>query len=436
MFLKCSLPGMVSGLVWAFCSIVDGIFVGNYLGSDSLAAVNLAWPILSVFMAVSDMLAVGSSVRISMHLGAGDVESARRVFSESVRLIVAVSCVLAVIGVLLGGPMVRAMGAEGFVADTAAQYIAVFSVFAPMGLLFFATDNYLRISGTVSLSMHINVGVSVVNILLLALLVGFLGMEAWASAFSTGLSISLGTVASLVPFIRHRLVLEFVRGKMSLHTVGRTMYNGMPSFFNTLSGSLFGIVANTVLLAIAGNYGVSAYGIVMYVNSIMFSLFVGMNSAMQPAISYNHGAGDGRRVLSVFRVMCVASLVMGIALAAACILFNQQLSSAFLGDDDADVAAMGAHGLGIFALTYLFTWVAVDVSQTLTATDLPAHGLAIGVMSQLFIPVAALLPMSSMGLDGVWWSMVVASVGSAAFAGAILLMGTGKGIFRMHGAAE
>ena len=187
LFLKCSIPGMISGLVWAFCSIMDSIFVGNYLGSDALAAVNLAWPIMTVFMAVSDMVAAGSSVRISMHLGNGDTDMARRVFTGSVKLIVAISVGFLLIGVFLGGPIVTFMGAEGEVADMAAQYIAVFSLFAPVGLLFFATDNYLRICGAVNLSMWINVGVAVLNVALLAVLIGWLGCGTWASAFASSM---------------------------------------------------------------------------------------------------------------------------------------------------------------------------------------------------------------------------------------------------------
>ena len=277
LFLKCSIPGMISGLVWAFCSIMDGIFVGNYLGSDALAAVNLAWPIMTVFMAVSDMVAAGSSVRISMHLGNGDTDMARRVFTGSVKLIVAISVGFLLIGVFLGGPIVTFMGAEGEVADMAAQYIAVFSLFAPVGLLFFATDNYLRICGAVNLSMWINVGVAVLNVALLAVLIGWLGCGTWASAFATSFSVALGS--------RRRFVLRFVGGWMDADTTRRVLYNGTSTFFNSVSGSLFGIVANAVLLSVAGNDGVAAYGIIMYVNTVVFSLFTGMaGDQLQPRI--------------------------------------------------------------------------------------------------------------------------------------------------------
>ena len=432
LFLKCSIPGMVSGLVWAICTIADGIFVGNFLGSDSLAAVNLAWPIMTVFMAVSDMVAAGSSVRISMHLGNGDEDMARRVFTGSVKLIVAISFGFLLVGVLLGGPIVRAMGAGGFVADAAAQYIAVFSLFAPVGLLFFATDNYLRICGAVNISMYVNVGVAVLNIVLLAVLIGWLGCGTWASAFATSLSVALGSVVALVPFLRRRLVLRFVRGGMGLRTVGRVIYNGISTFFNSISGSLFGIIANTVLLSISGNDGVAAYGIVMYVNSIVFSLFTGMNSAMQPALSYNHGAGDGARVRSLFSVMSLASMAMGVAVTFICISADGPLTTLFLGDNSPDVAGIAASGLTVFSLTYLFSWVAVNANQTLAATDLPAHALSIGLMSQLIVPSVLLIPMSSMGIDGVWWSMVAASVASAAFSAGMLMLGARRGIFRAH----
>lgn len=429
MFLKCALPGMVSGLVWALCSIVDGIFVGNYLGSEALAAVNLAWPIMTVAMAVSDMIAAGSSVRISMHLGSGDLDSARRVFTGSVKIIVAISCVFLAVGLLLGGPIVSAMGAGGVVADTAAQYIAVFCLFAPLGLLFFATDNYLRICGMVNLSMWINVGVTVMNIALLALLIGWAGCGAWASAFATGASICAGSVASLVPFIRKKTALRFVGGWMDLRTTGRVAYNGISTFFNSVSGSLFMIVANSVLLAVSGDAGVAAYGIIMYVNSVLLSLFNGMNSAMQPALSYNHGSGNGRRVGSISAVMSVASLTLGIVSTLVCVSADDQLVSVFLGESDAAVAALASDGLSVFAFTYLMAWVYLNVNQILAATDMPAHALVVGVLSQFVLPVAFLLPMSSSGIDGVWWSMVAASAASMVMSIAALGLGVRNGIF-------
>lgn len=432
LFFKCSIPGMVSGLVWAFCSIVDGIFVGNYLGSDGLAAVNIAWPIMTVFMATSDMIAAGSSVRISMHLGSGDADSARRVFTGSVKLIVAISFGFLFVGVFLGEPIVRAMGAEGFVADTASQYMAVFGLFAPVGLLFFATDNYLRICGAVNSSMWINILVAVLNISLLAILIGWLGQDTWASALATSLSISIGTVMSLFLLIRGDVVLRFVKGRMDLSTVRKVVYNGTSTFFNSVSGSLFGIVANIVLLSIAGNDGVSAYGIMMYVNSIIFSLFTSMNAAMQPAFSYNHGAGNGIRVKELFKVMCVASAALGIAVTALCILADDTMVSLFLGESDSDVAMMAAAGLSVFSLTYLISWMVVNANQLLAATDLPTHALSIGVMSQFVIPVVFLVPMSALGVDGVWWSMVAASFASAVFSAVMLTFGSRKMIFKSH----
>ena len=429
LFARCAVPGVISGLVWALCSIADGIFVGNYLGSDSLAAVNLAWPVMTVVMALMDVIAAGSSVRISMHLGSGDVESARRVFSGSVRFIVVISVLFTLFGVFLADPVVRVFGAEGELAEVTAQYIAVFSLFAPVGLLFFATDNYLRICGAVGLSMWINVGVTVLNIGLLALLIGVMGYGTWASAFATGFSVCVGSVVALVPFLRGRYVLTFVRGWMDLRATARVMYNGISTFFNGVSGSLYMMVANTVLLAIAGNAGVSSFGIIMYVNSVIGSLFFGTASAMQPALSYNHGAGDGHRVRSLSAVMFAVSMAMGVGMCAACILLDDGIVSVFLNEGDSSVAAMAAAGLSIYAFSYLTMWASTEVNQVLAATDLPTYALSVGVTSQLVIPVLLLLPMSEWGVDGVWWSMVLGYAVSAVFAAVMLFLGIRRGIF-------
>ena len=133
--------------------------------------------------------------------------------------------------------------------------------------------------------------------------------------------------------------------------------------------------------------------------------------------------------------MSVASMVMGVAVAAMCVLADGPLTRLFLGNNSPEVAALAERGLTVFALTYLLSWVAVNINQTLAATDLPAHALSIGVMSQLVVPTAFLVPMSTLGVDGVWWSMLAASVGSAAFSAAMLCLGARRGIFRMHGPA-
>lgn len=436
LFLRIAVPGMISMLVWSVCSIADGVFVGNVLGADALAAVNIAWPVITVATAVSDMIASGSSVRISMHLGNRNESEARIIFTRSVLMTLGFSLAFMLVGTLLSGPVMGVLGADGHIAEMGAGYLAVFALFAPVSLLFFATDNYLRICGKVNLSMWINVLVAVLNIVLDALFLLVLHWDVWSAALATSLAMCVGAVISLVPFLRKYLVLRFVKGRMAPGTTRNILYNGSSTFFNSISGAVYMMFANWMLILVSGTDAVSAYGIMMYVNSVAISLFMGMAVSVQPALSYNHGSGDGVRVRDMCRVLTIASVLLAAAMFVAIEVFNTPLVHAFLGGNDPDVAVMAVHGMAIFTFSYLLSWVAVNVNQILTSVDRPRSSLIVGVLSQAVIPIGVMAAMSPLGLDGIWWSMVVSAVLSAAVSVVTMARVSRDGVFRMHDPIE
>ena len=166
LFFRCALPSMVSMAVTALYLVADGIFVGLLLGEDALAAVNLVMPLVMISFALADMVAVGSSVQIAIHLGEKRQIDACRIFTFCSGLIVAISCAVGVAGFFLAEPVLRLMGANAAVTALAAAYLQVYALFSPLIMIFFAVDNYLRICGKVRYSMGLNVAISLLNILL------------------------------------------------------------------------------------------------------------------------------------------------------------------------------------------------------------------------------------------------------------------------------
>ena len=174
LFFRCALPSMVSMAVTSLYTVVDGIFVGRYVGADALAAVNLVMPLLLISFALIDLVAVGSSVQIAIRLGEQKSEEASRIFSFCSKLILLLSLLIGAAGFFLAGPAVALMGAERQVTAMAVDYLRVYALLAPFIMLFFALDNYLRICGRVRYSMGINVFTSLVNIVLDALFLIFI----------------------------------------------------------------------------------------------------------------------------------------------------------------------------------------------------------------------------------------------------------------------
>ena len=203
------------------------------------------------------------------------------------------------------GFLVAALKAEALVAEMAGEYLKVYAVFSPLVMCFFAVDNYLRICGRMRYSMWMNVGVSLANIGLDALFVAGFGWGIWSAALASCLCLAAGTGISFYPFLRKKLVLRFTRGSLRLRTVGNILANGSSEFFSNITSSAGMVLFNVVLMNLGGYLAVAAFSVVMYVDSIVKSLLFGMSDALQPAISYNYGAGEKKRVFALEIQMCI-----------------------------------------------------------------------------------------------------------------------------------
>ena len=411
LFVRCTVPAMVGMGFSAIYSITDGIFVGHFIGQEALAAVNLVMPLIMIITALADMVATGSSVRISILLGRGDHSEARRVFTVCLGLIASVSTVFGLAGFLLARPLIDLMGADGLTADYAVEYLRMFSLFMPLCCIYYSTDNYLRVCGRMNLSMTINIVSSLLNIVLDVLLIVVLHQGLWAAALASCLSMSLGAVWSLVPFIRRKLPLVFTRGTISLRQMRRILINGSSEFFVSIAGSLMAVVMNVVLLRLGGATAVAAIAIVEYVDSLMGMVIHSMVDALQPAISYCFGAGLIPRMKRIQRAVMASSAVLSLLAMLFLLIGGQFLLPLFIKDGDAALYDMSLRAMQLFALSYLVSWIERTLSGYMTAVERPWHSLAISLLSTFLFPLVFMVVLVPLwGLDGVWILSFVAGI--------------------------
>ena len=411
LFVRCTIPAMIGMGFSAIYSITDGIFVGHFIGQEALAAINLVMPIIMIITALADMVATGSSVRISILLGRGDQTEANRVFTVCLSLIVAISALFGLMGFLFARPLIGLMGADGLTADYAVEYLQVFSLFMPLCCVYYSTDNYLRACGRMNLSMTINVVSSLLNIVLDVVLIVVLHQGLWAAAVASCISMSLGAVWSLMPFVRKRLPLVFTRGRISLRQMQRILINGSSEFFVSIAGSLLAVVMNVVLLRLGGSTAVAAIAIVEYVDSLTGMVIHSMVDALQPAISYCFGAGLLQRMKRIQRAVMASSAVLSLVAMLFLLFGGQLLLPFFIKDGDAALYDMSLRAMQLFALSYLISWVERTLSGYMTAVERPWHSLAISLLSTFLFPLvfmAVLVPL--WGLDGIWILSFVSSV--------------------------
>ena len=418
LFFRCAVPSMITMAFGALYQIADGLFVGRFIGEDALAAVNLIMPILMMVFAFSNMVATGASVRISVLLGEKNREEASRVFSLSLKVIFLLGCLLGGLGFFFAEPFVRllAPGASALAVEYGVIYIRVNAIFSPMCLIFFATDNYLRVCGKERLSMWLSIGTQGFNIALDVILIVFLGQGVWAAAFTSCLAMALGAVITLVLFQGKKMDLYYTKKNISVTKFLKVLANGSSEFFSNISMSVMSIVYNFFLLKYGGTTGVAAFSVIMYVDSIIGMLVFGMCDSMQPAISYCYGAGLMDKVKALFKRIIFASIVLSAAAMAFMYFAGPYVAPIFVKPEDTQLLRVSIIGMQFFAISYLTGWVDMTFSSYFTALERPGRSLLTSFFGTLVAPIGFLFILTpGLGLEGVWLTPLASCTASAVF---------------------
>lgn len=419
-FFKVAIPSMLSMLFSSIYIIADGIFVGRYIGSNALAAVNLVMPIMMISFSIGDMIAIGSSVKISIALGEKNNEKASCLFSASLYMIWTLSVILIIFGTLFAKPIIFAVIKDNSLAELAFKYVRVFIFALPLVMPLFAVDNYLRACGKARFSMYLNICVSMLNLFLDWLFIAHFRLGIEYAALASVISMSLGSIIALCPFIAKKLTLHFTKPKVTLRDIGGIIYNGSSEFFNNISGSIMAILINAILLSLGGSIAVAVYGIVMYIDALLISILYGILDSVQPPVSYNVGAKKIKRTLEFFKISCITAATISIICMAVMMLFPETLASLFAKDGDLEIIHMTKIAIMLFAPSYLFTWFNMVTSSFLTSFDKPKESLIIMAFRSILFPLLCLLIMTHIiGVNGVFVTPTIA--GGMTFVVAVII---------------
>ena len=424
LFFRCAVPSMITMAFGALYQIADGLFVGRFIGEDALAAINLIMPIIMIVFGFSNLIATGASVRLSILLGEKCREEASQVFTFTLKVIFLISCAIGIVGYAFAEPFVRflAPGATEQAIEYGITYTRVYAAFAPLMLIYHATDNYLRVCGKERLSMWLSIATQVFNIVLDVILIVFLGQGVWAAAFTSCLAMALGSVITLLLFRGKRMDLYYAKGKVERTVFLRILANGSSEFFSSISMSILSIVFNFFLLRYGGTTGVAAFSVIMYVDSIIGMLVFGMTDALQPAISYCHGAGLPRKVRAILRRILLGAIVLSSASLLFMMFAGQYVAPLFVKSEDTELLAVSILGMKLFSLSYLTGWVDMCFSSYFTAIERPVRSMVTSLFGTIVFPIAALFALTpALALNGVWLSPLASCTVSALFTAILYL---------------
>lgn len=402
LFFHAAIPGVISMFAMSIYSIIEGIFVGQFIGGDAFAAMNLAMPLVMINFALADMVGVGSSVPISIALGQKDEERASNFFSCAVILIVAASIVTGTVMFLFAPNIIHAMGAEDRVAELAVTYLRICAAMGPLSNLVFAMDNFLRISGFVRGSMLLNLFMSGLQIGLVFLLVAVWKLGLIGSALAVNLGFSSCTLIALIPFVRGRSILRFRKPKFSVQMLKQVIACGSPTFLNNIAGRLFSLVMNMLLLRMGGTLAVSTFAVLMYCSDLVQPMLYGLCDSMQPAIGYNWGAERYQRVKSLAKCVFTSTAVVSAFAIVLMSVFPRQIASIFVDSADTALLDLSAHALRLFSMEFFFWWFGYAAQSFYNAIQMPRNAAILTVSTAIVFPLVMVAVLWPLGLDGLW----------------------------------
>lgn len=420
--LRFTLPSIAMMIFTSIYGVVDGLFVSNFVGKTPFAAVNLIMPFLMMLGALGFMFGTGGCALIARQLGEGRQEKANRTFSLLIAVTLVSGVVLAAAGVIFLRPIARLLGAQGDLLELCVLYGWVNLLALPALMLQYEFQSFFIAAEKPQLGLAVTVASGVTNMVLDALFI--VGME-WGvagAAAATAMSQIVGGVLPLAYFARKNgSLLRLTRPVWDGRALLRTCTNGSSELMSNISMSLVGMLYNVQLMRYAGEDGVAAYGVLMYVNFIFLATFIGYANGSAPVVSYHYGAGNRSELRSLRAKSLTIIGVLSLGMFAASELLARPLAAVFVGYDPA-LSEMTVHAFQLYSLSFLFSGVAIYGSSFFTALNDGLTSAAISFLRTLVFQTAAvmLLPLW-LGLDGVWWSIVAAEA-VAALVTAVLLV--------------
>lgn len=419
--LRFTLPSIVMMIFTSIYGVVDGFFVSNFVGKTPFAAVNFIMPFLMILGAVGFMFGTGGSALISKTMGEGEPEKARGLFSLFIYVSLVSGIIIAVLGILFIRPVAAALGAEGVMLNHCVIYGRIILLALPAYILQYEFQSFFVTAEKPQLGLAVTVAAGITNMVLDALLVAVFPFGLAGAAAATALSQCVGGIIPLIYFARpNSSLLRLTRTKFNGRALVKACTNGSSELMSNISMSLVSMLYNIQLIRYAGEDGVAAYGVLMYVNMIFLAAFIGYSVGTAPVIGYNYGAGNHEELKSLLKKGLSVIAVFSVAMLIAAELLARPLSALFVGYDP-KLLDLTLQGFVIFSFSFLFAGIAIYGSAFFTALNNGLVSAVISFLRTLVFQMAAVLVFPLIwGINGIWFSTVAAELLAAAVAVAFL----------------
>jgi len=421
--LRFVLPSILTLFCTTIYSIVDGVFVSNFVGKTSFAAVNLIMPILMLLSAVGVMMGAGGSALVAKYLGEQKKEQANQVFSTIVYTMLAFGIIASITTSFFMEKIVCFLGGENELFVQATQYGRI----AAFGGIAFILQHvfycFFIVAERPKLGFTVTVSAGITNILLDFVFIVVLKWGISGAALATIIGQMVGGFTPFIFFLfPNKTPLRLTKPHLDYSALLKSSTNGVSELVSNIAMSVVSMLYNYQLIKLASDTGVAAYGAIMYVSYIFSTVYMGYAFGRAPIVSYHYGAGNTDELKNLFRKDLVIVLFAGILLTATSEILAYPLAHIF-GSYDPTLFEMIRRGIYIYSFAYLLMGVNYAGSSLFTALN---NGVISGLISFLrtflFSVIAVLTLPILLGIDGIWVSGVAAEIASFAFTACCLIL--------------
>lgn len=416
LFTKLLVPTIMGMAASALFTVVDGIFVGNGIGSDAMAAVNISAPIFMIITGVRLMFGMGGGILTSINLSQGKKKVANINFTQSVIALVFISLVMTLLLTIFPHKIATLFGSDEYLMDMVVEYLFWFSISLPFTVLVVALPFFIRLTNP-KISMWAMLAATVVNIILDYLFIFVFKWGLFGAAIATDIGEFVGAAIMIIYLFRHSIAIRFVWLKLSVKSLLLTLRNvaymiklGFSVFLSEITISVMIISGNYVFMDYMGADGVAAYSVICYLFPIIFMVFNATVQSAQPIISYNYGCGQMKRSDNALRLSMLFTLAFAFSIMLLFICFTRSIVTLFIPDTASAAWGYAVAGLPLFATDYLFFGINIIIIGYYTSIERLRRAISLTVLRGI-LPVVFFFTLPLLlDVNGIWLAVAAGDI--------------------------
>lgn len=409
--LKFAFPSILMMIFTSFYTMVDGIFVSRFIGTNALSAVNIVFPLCNIIIAIGIMLGTGGSAVIATKLGENKLRESKEnfslitIFGAIFGLIVLLFCFVFI------EPILKMLGANEALYQLCFDYATVYLIFAPFSILQLLFQSLYITAGKPTMGLIVTIIGGVTNAVLDFLFIAVLDFGVKGAAFSTGIGIAIPAIYGLLYFsFNKKGSCHFVKPKMDKKALLDSCSNGASEMVSNIALSVVTILFNLIMMKFLGEDGVAAITILLYAQFFLSAIFIGFSMGVAPVISYNYGSQNTVQIKKVFKYCMIFILICSILCCVNAIIFSPLIITIF-AQKDSNVYNIAIEGFKLFSLSFLFSGINIFTSALFTALSNGKVSATIAFMRTfVFITICLISLPLIFGVNGVWLSITAAEL--------------------------